>query len=94
MISKYLLQFARLSLKHWSKYFTIVWELHLMNMEDCIWLLKAKHTTKTSVSSDTIITATNFDLAAWAACDSNLVSASSWDKSRSVRRSTTLDENG
>ena len=34
-----------------------------MNMEDGIKLLKAKHSTKTSVSSDTIITATNFDLA-------------------------------
>ena len=77
-----------------SKYFTVVWELHLMNMEDWIWLLKAEHTTKISVSSDTIIIATNFDLAAWPACDSNLVSASSWDESRSVRRSATLDENG
>ena len=47
-----------------SKYFTLVWELHLMNMEDGIKLLKAKHSTKTSVSSDTIITATNFDLVA------------------------------
>ena len=35
-----------------------------MNMEDGIKLLKAKYSTKISVSSDTIITATNFDLAA------------------------------
>ena len=35
-----------------------------MNMEDGIKLLKAKHSTKISVSSETIITATNFDLAA------------------------------
>ena len=76
-----------------SKYFTLVWELHLMNMEDGIKLLKAKHSNKISVSSDTIITATNFDLAAWAACSSNLASASSWDESWSVRRSTTPDDN-
>ena len=47
-----------------SKYFTLVWGLHLMNMEDGIKLLKAKHSTKRSVSSDTIITDKNFDLAA------------------------------
>ena len=40
-----------------SKYFTLAWELHLMNMEDGIKLSKVKHSTKTSVSSD-------FDLAA------------------------------
>ena len=35
-----------------------------MKMEDGIKLLKAEHSTKTSVPSDAIITATNFDLAA------------------------------
>ena len=64
-----------------------------MNMEDGIKLLKAKHSTKRSVSSDTIITDTNFDLAAWAACNSYLMSASSLDESRFVRRSTTPDDN-
>ena len=54
----------RSSILEACKYFTLVWELHLMNMEDRIKLLKAKHNIKISVSSETIITATNFDLTA------------------------------
>ena len=70
----HLLALIRSTILETAKYFSLVWELHLMKMRDGIKLLKAKHSTKTSVSSDTIITATNFDLAA---CNSNLVFTSS-----------------
>ena len=70
----HLLALIRSTILETAKYFTLVWELHLMKMRDGIKLLKAKHSTNTSVSSDTIITATNFDLAA---CNSNLVFTSS-----------------
>ena len=58
-------------------YLTLLCEPHLMNTEEGIELLKAKRSTKTSVSSDTMTTEANLDLAAWSECKSIRVSVSS-----------------
>ena len=57
-------------------YLTLVCEPHLINIEEGIKLFKAKRSTKTSVSSNTMTTEANFDLAAWSACKRVRVSAS------------------
>ena len=58
-------------------YLTLVCEQHLMDIEEGIKLLKAKRSTKTSVSSDTMTTEAKLDLAAWSACKRTQESASS-----------------
>ena len=58
-------------------YLTLVCKPHLINIEEGKKLLKAKRSTKTSVSSDTMTTEANFDLAAWSGCKRTRVSASS-----------------
>ena len=76
-----------------SIYLTLVCESHLMNTEDGIKLLKAKRSTKTSVSSDTMTTEANLDLTALRECKSIRVSASSWVDSSSLIGCTTPDNN-
>jgi len=76
-----------------SMYLTLVYKPHLMNTEEGIKLLKAERSTKTSVSSDTMTTEANLDLAAWSECKSIRVSASSWVDSSSLIGCTTPDDN-
>ena len=74
-------------------YLTPVCEPHLMNTEEGIKLLKAKRSTKTSMSSDTMMTEVNLVLAAWSECKSIRVSAYSWVDSSSLIGCTTPDDN-